>query len=785
MSMPSSVKIWYKRAAFKFLIAPISFSILISLLSPVPEFSDPTCTVIDDFEGNLLGASIATDGQWRFPHNDSIPLKFRKCILAFEDKYFDFHPGLNPVSLFRALRKNVVSDGRREGGSTITMQVARMIRKGRERTYFQKIIEIVLAFHFEINLSKEEILAEYVSNAPFGGNVVGLDAAAWRYYGRWPNQLSWAESAVLAVLPNAPSLIYPGKRQEALQKKRDRLLDQLYREGSIDSLTCYLSKQEILPGKPKVLPRDATHALNYLHKHRRGLRTATSLHAALQTQLLKIVNTHARELSFNEIHNAAAIVLDTRSGEILAYVGNCNINNEHGNQVDVIRAARSTGSILKPILYSAMLTLGAMTTRSLLTDIPTQIAGYSPKNYYLSYDGAVHSDDALYRSLNVPFVRMLREYGVDRFHGLLKRMGMSTLKYTSNHYGLSLILGGAEARLVDLVSIYAGMARVIMRHAENGTYDLSDYHGSSLLTKERVSDKEDYLINAAAAYLTFETLTKLKRPIGQAGWKSFSSSKKIAWKTGTSFGNRDAWAIGVTPEYTVGVWVGNADGEGRPGLTGVSAAGPVLFDIFNVLPATTWFNPPFDDLERIRICRESGFKFGNNCENPDTLLQPVSSLKSKVCQYHRIVHLDSTGRYQVNADCELPGNIVNAKWFVLSPVQEWYYRKKAPLYKSIPPLRADCRQEDDQHPMEFIYPRDRSKVYIPKELSGERGRVVFEIAHRVPAKKVYWHLDDTFIGLTQDFHQLAINTSAGEHLIFIIDEDGNELYKRLTVLNKD
>ncbi|MBL4625925.1 MAG: transglycosylase domain-containing protein, partial [Flavobacteriales bacterium] len=351
----------------KWFFVTVLLLVLISrTIVPDSKFETPTSTVVFDANGYLLGAKIATDGQWRFPQSDSIPNKFKTCIKLYEDQYFDFHPGINPVSILRALQVNIKSGRATQGGSTLTMQVARLLGERSARTIYKKVKELFIAFHLEINYSKDEILTMYTSNAPFGGNVVGLDAAAWRYYGRNANQLSWAEYAVLAVLPNAPSLIYPGKNQEKLRKKRDILLDKLKEKGHIDQQTCELSKLEELPSRPFPLPKYAYHLLDRVSVSHRGQTVTTTVDKFVQQRVQAIINRHVEQLSGNEINNAAAIVIDVKTNAIIAYVGNATNSWEHSNAVDVIKANRSTGSVLKPFLYSSMLSSGELLPEMLI-----------------------------------------------------------------------------------------------------------------------------------------------------------------------------------------------------------------------------------------------------------------------------------------------------------------------------------------------------------------------------------------------------------------------------------
>ncbi|MFW5821316.1 MAG: transglycosylase domain-containing protein, partial [Bacteroidota bacterium] len=437
---------------------------------PDPLFNDPTSTVLFDRQGELLGARIAEDGQWRFPQADSLPDKFIHCIINFEDRYYFKHPGFNPLSLVRAFFQNLKAGEIISGGSTITMQVIRLSRKNKSRTLKEKVIELLLALKLEFRHSKKEILSFYASYAPFGGNVVGLETAAWRYFDASPFHLSWAESAFLAVLPNAPSLMHPGKNRDVLLEKRNRLLLKLRKRNILSDIDYQLALSESLPEAPKDLPAKAYHLTERFNQSQKGRRISSTINKDLQEKVDDIIQRSKSRLYAMGIHNAACLVTKVDGGEVLAYVGNIR-NSEHpeyGGDVDVIPSSRSSGSILKPLLYTMMQYRGELLPHTLVGDIPTRYGNYSPKNYKKGYDGIVKASEALARSLNVPAVRMLHQYGNERFLNDLRNMGMSTLNKPGDHYGLSIILGGAESSLEDLSSIYTSMARVLNHYNEKG-----------------------------------------------------------------------------------------------------------------------------------------------------------------------------------------------------------------------------------------------------------------------------------------------------------------------------
>lgn len=755
---------------------------------PEPLFEDPYSTVLEDRQGRLLGAKIADDGQWRFPLSDEVPLRFEKALLEFEDRRFYYHPGVDPISVVRAAIQNIRAGYVVSGASTVTMQVIRLSRKDQPRTITEKLVEMVLALRLEIGYSKKEILALYASHAPFGGNVVGLEAAAWRYFGRAPEQLSWAESATLAVLPNSPALIHPGRNRDQLKAKRDRLLLRLREAGTLDSLDTELAQAEPLPREPVDLPRLAPHLLGRAYaSEAKGTKVKSTLDAGLQKRAMEVVNYHHKELAQNNIHNAAAVVADVETGNVLAYIGNTqNGENRHGSRVDVVTAPRSTGSILKPLLYALMLDDGELLPNMLVPDIPTQISDYSPQNFSRSYDGAVPANEALSRSLNVPAVRMLQDYGVPKFHHYLEQMGMTTLYNPPEHYGLSLILGGAEGTLWDITAMYTSLARLL------NTYDARDpasrtFSSKSLRFKRKGerNSSDAFEMSPASVWFMLEAMLDVKRPGGELNWRAFTSSRKVAWKTGTSFGYRDGWAVGISPEYVVGVWVGNADGEGRPGLIGVKTAGPILFDLFNLMDDTSWFNEPIYEMEKVPICHKSGYRAGAYCEVADTVSIPETGLETPVCPYHRLVHVDTAGSRRVSTSCASLEDISSESWFVLPPVQEWYYRRSHPSYEMLPPMSAGCGSETaNLASMELIYPRHSPQIYVPVELDGTQSSTVFEVAHRMSGSTVYWHLDDTYLGKTEANHQMALAPEPGKHTLTLVDEKGEILQHKFEILGR-
>lgn len=752
---------------------------------PRPLFDNPVSTVIESREGVLLGARIASDGQWRFPALDSVPYRFEQCVVHFEDEYFYYHPGFNPISIGKALYQNI-STGKRRGASTITQQVIRLAKKNKKRTYGEKIIELIQATRLEASSSKKEILNWYASHAPFGGNVVGLETASWRYYGVPATDLSWGQSAALAVLPNAPSLVFPGKNEIILKQKRDALLLKLFQKNIIDETTYRMAILEELPGKPHALPDFAHHLTEKLRRTAPDHRITTTLHIDYQLQINRIVEEYYYLFRQNQIHNLAVLVLDTSTREVLAYVGNTPTTNENHRYVDIIDKSRSTGSVLKPFLFASMLQSGDLLPSMLVADIPTTINGYSPENFDKTFYGAVPAREALSRSLNVPAVRMLRSYGLQRFYNQLQKMKLTQMTHPADYYGLSLILGGAESSLWEVTKIYAALGSTLQFYTQNSSqYRSNEFVDPIYILGETVDlgNPQHYppVLGAGAIYQTFESLQETNRPGREENWSFYQGAHPIAWKTGTSYGFKDAWAIGVTPDYTVGVWVGNADGEGRPGLTGILTAAPVMFDVFKVLPSQhQGFETPYDDLIQKKICTHSGYMAGLYCENIQEQWVVTHSNDSPSCPYHHLIFLEETQTFRVNSSCYPLEDIKPVSWFSLPPIQEHFYTQHHPHYRTLPPFLSGC-YADNERILEFIFPKKAEKIILPKQFDERINEVVFKVAHQQPDAIVYWYLDENYLGRTDTFHELAVAPQPGTYVLTVVDHQGNRLQQQIEI----
>ena len=752
---------------------------------PQQLFTNDYSTVVFDRNGILLGARLATDEQWRFSPDEEIPYKYEKALLAFEDQYFYNHPGINPVSIFNSLIDNVRAGEIVRGGSTISMQVIRLSRERKGRSFYQKFLEMFLTIGLETRFSKDEILNMYASNAPMGGNVVGLKAASWRYFGHADHKLSWAEAATLAVLPNAPGLIRPGRNHDQLLEKRNLLLQKLFKSGTIDTVQYQLALIERIPGEPLPLPKEAPHFVEFICTKYPGKEKFTTIDSRIQRKVNEIAVWHTIRLMGKGVNNAAILVANPVNNEVLAYLGNLESNDIKaipGYYNDMVMANRSTGSILKPFLYAAMNNVGQILPNTLVPDIPSYFDDYQPKNYTNDYQGAIHVSMALSKSLNVPAVYMLQRFGISRFLNLLRRMGFSSFKQSANHYGLTLILGGGEASLFELTSAYCGMAKTLIDYKNNSKIK-SGFTGLKLIFNNPVVDTiRESPLTPGSIWLTYESLKKVVRPESETGWENFLSSSDIAWKTGTSHGFKDAWAIGTSANFVVGIWVGNADGEGVAGLSGTKTAAPIMFDVFNSLDINDKFNKPYGDLREVEICPESGMLASRYCPHKLKVDVCRAGRYSSTCKYHKLIFTDSLEQVQLSQKCVPVSHLHSRVWFVLPPVQEYYYRKKHPFYKPLPPFAPGCELGTNTS-LEIVYPVQNTTIYIVKDESGIQKEVVFEAQHHNDNICIFWHLDNQMIGVTKENHKIALIPNSGSHMLTLVDENGESTAITFTVVN--
>jgi penicillin-binding protein 1C len=758
------------------------------LLIPLPDplFPDDYSPVILDEAGEILRVFLNSKEQLHFPPElqaangapangapangalansalaNGAPAKLKSAVLCYEDRHFYSHLGIDPRAVLRALAQNIRGGETVSGASTITMQVARLMG-GRSRTLPNKILESLQALKLEILYSKEDILQLYLNHAPYGGNIVGYQTACYSYYAKSPQTLTWAEAAALAILPNSPGLISPQKNRKIFIDKRNRLLLRLKDEGQFGPEELALAMKEPVPDHRLIYPFGAPHLAEFLRaRSRKAGVIRTTLSSEIQKLAEEVLSYHMDHITTLGIANAAVLVAETESGKVRAYIGsNDYFDAAKDGQVDGVQSFRATGSVLKPFLYALAMDEGCLLPQTLLLDIPSQFGSFSPHNADLRYRGLVPAAEALIRSLNVPAVRLLSDYGVDRFYLFLKQAGLKRLFRPPQDYGLSLILGGAEASLFELASLYRGLAR-------------SGRFSPLRLVEDAPAAQELRLISPGAAYLTLEILKELFRPGAEYYWRSYQSGRPLAWKTGTSFGQKDAWSIGVSPCWTVAVWIGNFSGEGNANLKSTTLAAPLLFDLFNSLPPNAgWFSPEPGIMDVERICRQTGFRAGPDCEDVQGVSAPAGHRPLPLCPYHKKFFVTLDGKYRVNSRCWEPGAYTRETRLVFPAEVVQYLRDQGRILERIPPLLPGCTGNRNMAVLRLVYPEEGAHIWIPRDLDGSYQKVTLRAAHGEGSQILYWYMDRRYLGQTEKQHTQSLSLSRGWHLVEVWDRQGN------------
>ncbi len=775
------------RAGASIALAVIAGSLVWFLWSMDSTFSNDYSTLVFDTKGRLLRATLAADQQFRFPP-DTIPLprKYVTALLTSEDKRFYSHRGVDLLALARAALTNLKAGKRISGGSTIAMQIARLSNP-KPRTYPNKLRECLTALKISAHFSKEEILKLYASHAPMGGNIVGIQAASYLYFGKPPSELTWAEACLFAILPNSPSMINLERERPLLKHKRNELLHALFQNDIIDSVTMDLGCQEPLPAQGQHLPFSAPHFTRLVMDHRYGERIMTTLDEGIQRIVVDAAADHHAILLNQSVSNLAVIVAETKTGKVRAYVGSHDYyDQDNGGQVDGVQAFRSTGSLFKPFLVAKCLDKGPYTIASKIQDVPTFYGTFAPENASKQFRGLVSMRQVLIQSLNVPAVRLLNAYGLWEFYDFLVASGLRGLFRSPGEYGLTLILGGAEASLFELTQLYLALGN-FGRFRPLRVVEREEACGKSQAECERHSVKDERssasykgnstkrLFSEGASWLVLKVLIDLSRPGIEHCWNEFNDQIPVAWKTGTSYGQKDGWAIGVNRQWTIGVWAGNFTGEGNAALSGAKSAAPLLFTLFNALTSRNepmWFDEPVFYLKEIACCKESGYPAGPHCG--ETTLEKIPRLAHMpgTCPFHRRFLVDKrTGR----SVCSLCWNGIETEWvtlFVLPPSVREIFLKSGRHADEIPAHSGYCPNFHDDNRIELVYPVDGIKIFVPRDFDGEHEKIVLSAVHQQPAAHLFWYLNGSLIGETTGTHEMPIELNPGAYKLTVQDEEG-------------
>ena len=747
-----------KRLIYSLLACFVLF-LIIDLIFPVHTTIRYSQLILSD-DHKLLNASLSSDQQWRMKAEikEVNPLLI-KTIIYKEDRWFRFHPGVNPIAITRALWQNISSRKRISGASTITMQVVRMLEP-RERTLVNKLIECFRAFQLELHHSKNEILELYINLLPYGGNIQGVKAASFLYLDQEPQALSLAQIVTLAIIPNDPNHLRLGNGNDKIISERNFWLKKLSKYGIFDKKNLDDALIEPLTAKRFNAPKQIPHLARLLSgKYPGSPVIKTFINAQLQDYAENTLSEQVNMYRGMGVGNAAVVLIDNRTHAVVAYVGSAGfMESQFQGQVDGASSLRSPGSALKPFLYALAIDRGLITPKTILQDIPQNFNGYRPLNYDETFRGRLPASQALALSLNVPAVDLANRVGVDLFNEKLSRGGLKWIGERKKTLGLSVILGGCGVTLTELTNLYSCLANSGIKHILRFT------------SVDKISET-DTLFSPQSVWMINEILTGLKRPDLPNNFENSVNLPHIAWKTGTSYGRRDAWSFGYNPDYTVGVWVGNFDGTGIPELSGADFATPILFKIFNYLTynrKSTWFKRPAG-LDFRLVCSESGLPPGESCTNlvMDDYIPAISP--NRKCDHLLPVFVDETTSISYCRSC-LPQAGYRTDFYPnLSPGLIAFYEDEQIPYRKIPPHNPLCsRVYHNDSPI--ITSLADGKEYILYASAKQQLQLAFTATSDV--SKVYWYINDKFFKEAIRGQKLFFTPAAGQVKISCSDDKG-------------
>ena len=746
----------FKRTGISVLGSIVLF-FLLHFIFPVPDKVEYS-TIITDDKGEVIHAFLTRNEQWRMKTElEEISPLLRKTIVQKEDKYFYRHFGINPIAVGRAFVMNVFTGRRTSGASTITMQVAKSLEP-KKRNIGNKLIEMFRALQLEMKYSKDEILQLYLNLVPYGGNIEGVKSASILYFGKNPDHLSLAEITALSIIPNRPSSLVIGKNNDEIVKQRNKWLSRFAKEKIFTAKEIEDALSEPLTAKRGEVPKLAPH-LAYKLKQSGGPIIKTNLQLNTQFKTEKLVEDYVRTLRLSKIRNAAVMIIDNETHKVIAYVGSGDFaDTTDGGQVNGAAAIRQPGSTLKPLLYGLCFDEGLLTPKKMMNDVPVNYAGYAPENYDKNFNGPVTVEYALEHSLNIPSVKALNMLGKDKMIQQLGSMGFKQIQQKQKALGLSLILGGCGATLEQLTGMYSCFAA-------EGLYF------RPLFVQHDANSKPQRILSADASYMVTDILSRINRPDFPLHWDATAHLPKIAWKTGTSYGRRDAWSIGYNKKYTVGVWVGNFSGEGNAELSGAHTATPLLFRIFNTLDYDAdraWFTPP-TELEQRKICSETGLPPAAYCTNLvlDYFVPGISS--TQTCNNFEEIAVSADEKMSYCKSCE-PETGFKRKGYKLiaSEVQNWM-QGNGMAVESIPPHNPQCEKIFASGAPQIKSPVNGTEYLISKK-NPEPLQLVCETGNDVA--KVYWYVNNQFYKTTDAGSKQFFLPTEGNIKISCTDDKG-------------
>lgn len=772
-----AMAVWHKRLwpllRRPWLAIPLCLLLILGLadrLFPLPLPGDDLARVVLAEDGTPLWRFADRDGVWRYPVSPAeVSPYYLEALLTYEDRWFYQHPGVNPLALGRAAWQNLRGGRVLSGGSTLSMQVARLLDP-HARSYAGKLKQLWRTAQLEWHLSKDEILTLYLNRAPFGGTLQGVAAASWAYLGKSPSQLSRAEAALLAVLPQAPSRLRPDRHPERAQAARDKVLKRLASFAVWPQSAINDALEEPVLLAPRQEPSLAPLLARRLNTPGSPPLIRTTLDAALQRRLEDLLLGWRARLP--ERTSAAILLVEHSSMAVRAYLGSVDIGDARRfGHVDMINALRSPGSTLKPFLYGMALDEGLIHSESLLQDVPRRYGDYRPGNFAAGFSGAVSASEALATSLNLPAVQLLEAYGPTRFAGELRSAGVPLLLPPLAEPNLALILGGAGSRLEELVSGYSAFARGGM--------------AARLRFQPQDGLHERRLLSPGAAWIVRRILSGQARP-DRDPRAQLVQRPSLAWKTGTSYGFRDAWAIGVAPRYLIGIWIGRPDGTPVPGQFGLASAAPLLLQVHDLLvnrdsqrgialpldpqPASVgvaaicWpLGQPLDS--RDPNCRRQRFAWTLDGTTPPTLPAQDQPLGLGL---QETIWLNATG-LRVDASC--PGAVAQHLALWPAPLEPWLAKRERRSTR-LPAVDPGCppRHAAPTAPLSIVGVREGDHLRRPV---GSHEPLRLRLSALGGSGRRWWFVDGQ--PLAESVAEAAFNQAfnrTGEYQLSVLDESG-------------
>lgn len=738
------------------------------IVFPLPEkfLEKDYSTVYLGSNSELLRIDLSSSDKYRIKLNlENMSDYLKKGFIAYEDRMFYFHPGINPFSFARALAGNIMSKRVVSGASTISMQIAK-IMEPKKRNIKSKIQEILRAVQLEKKYTKKELLEIYLNIVPMGGNIEGVGAASYLYFGKSAKHLSIGESAVLISLPKSPNKLRPDEHPEEAKTQRNMVIERIKDRLNLNSDLLKQAFSEKIPDSRFLNPYETPGIVARVKSEGPQFVKKCAVDMVLQKFCESVLQKQIKHLKEKECYNGAMIVIDNKTMDVLVYIGSADFYDlKHCGQINCADILRSPGSLLKPFLYARAMENGIITPNKMVFDVERSYDGYVPANFDKKYQGPVTALEALICSLNVPAVNLEYQLNKEGLYSFIKNAHFTDKSRNCEHTGLSLVLGAYPLTLEELVRLYSCFAN-------NGKLRELNF----FVNKENKQKNEGFtLMQPPVCYIISSMLSEVNRPDLPQCWEFTHNRGRIAFKTGTSFGLKDAWCIGYNPDYTVGVWFGNADCKSSSALIGMEASAPVVVEVFNHLTRykDSWFKKP-ENVSKRQVCALSGEKAGPYCKKivSDYYIPGVSS--NDECSVHKLIYIRKSDGTEVCRSC-----MSGKKDEYYSKIAEiWpadiadYFRNSGKHYSVIPKHNLECNSISIDSELKIKSPSKNGHYTISRSLPDKFQKIPLKAESNKESELIYWFLDGKFIFKSSPDKELFISPKPGEHEISIVDTKG-------------